>query len=181
MKVCPNCSSVVGNNTDICSHCGYQLSNDLGIDLNQTVGNAGIQGSKYCRNCGSENPSNTTVCFNCGNSAFSANPRQIEKPAGVVILAFLGILGSLMDLFIGYILLAVPIVGLFFITAGSLFLISSISLFTGKNWARILVMVFSVIMLISVPIGTILGIIFLYYFTRPHVKRYFERENLNPL
>ena len=105
----------------------------------------------------------------------------MERPAGVVILAIVGILGALLDLFVGSILLFIPILGIIFIAVGTLFLIASISLFTGKNWARILIMVFSAIMLISVPIGTILGIIFLYYFTRPHVKRYFERENLNPL
>ena len=181
MKVCPNCSSALGDNDDICNQCGYQFSSEQGIDQSQPAGNAGAQSRKYCRSCGAENPFNSTVCFSCGSSTFSASRGEMERPAGVVILAIVGILGALLDLFVGSILLFIPILGIIFIAVGTLFLIASISLFTGKNWARILIMVFSAIMLISVPIGTILGIIFLYYFTRPHVKRYFERENLNPL
>ncbi len=48
-------------------------------------------------------------------------------------------------------------------------------MFTGKNWARILAMIAAVIELFEVPVGTILGIIMLYYFTRPNVKAYFGK------
>jgi predicted membrane protein len=105
-----------------------------------------------------------------------------NRPTGITILAILGILGSLPELLIGSIFtVGFPIIGVLIIIVGVLFLIASISLFSGKEWARILIMIFSVLMLIAIPIGTIMGIIFLYYFTRPHVKKYFQRQNLNPL
>jgi uncharacterized membrane protein YvbJ len=185
MKVCPNCSSVMDDNAKICTQCGYQFDaapSSSGVDLNQQTGSSFNEKIKYCQNCGTANTFSSTVCSNCGSSKFSSTPMIDNRPTGITILAILGILGSLPELLIGSIFtVGFPIIGVLIIIVGVLFLIASISLFSGKEWARILIMIFSVLMLIAIPIGTIMGIIFLYYFTRPHVKKYFQRQNLNPL
>ncbi|MCI2412914.1 MAG: zinc ribbon domain-containing protein [Cuniculiplasma sp.] len=185
MKVCPNCSSVMDDNANICTQCGYQFDaapSSSGVDLNQQAGSSANERTKYCQNCGTANTFSSTVCSNCGSSTFSSSPKIVTRPTGITILAILGILGSIPELFIGSLFLGIiPIFGILILLFGILFLIASISLFSGKEWARVLAMIFSVLMLIDIPVGTILGIIFLYYFTRPHVKQYFQRQNLNPL
>ena len=141
----------------------------------QPIGNA--ERVKYCINCGARNPFSNAVCSNCGSSNFSSIPRQVERPDGVVILAILGFLGGLVDIGMGVLFGALfPILFIVFAFIGILFLIASLSLLTGKNWARILMMIFSVLSLFNFPVGTILGIVFLYYFTRPHVVQYFKRD-----
>lgn len=105
-------------------------------------------------------------------------------PAGVAILAILQMLGSLLTIFVGLTAGAIipvfgPAFGLVVAGIGFITLICAIALFTGRNWARILNMVFAAINLISFPIGTIIGIIFLIYFTRPHVVAYFKQPRVH--
>ncbi len=69
----------------------------------------------------------------------------------------------------------VGILGVLFIPFGLFALITGLALFTGKNWARILIMIGGVLDLIDIPIGTIIGIVILWYFTRPEVKEYFGK------
>ena len=53
-------------------------------------------------------------------------------------------------------------------------LLGGIGLSTGKPWGRMLSIVHSVLSLILVPIGTIIGTLAIIYLTKPEVKEYFE-------
>jgi hypothetical protein len=99
-----------------------------------------------------------------------------NRPTGVTILGLLQIISGIIYIALGFGL------GLFFGSLGAIVgiigifsLITGLALFTGKNWARILIMIGGVLDLIDIPIGTIIGIIILYYFTRPNVKAYFGK------
>lgn len=142
---------------------------------------AGSSNAKYCQKCGAPNDPNAAYCQQCGDVNFGQfPPGRIERPVGVTIIAILQILASLgsigVGLFIGAILPGFG--GLFggiIIGLGVITLLIAIALFTGRNWARILNIVFAVIDLINFPIGTIIGIIFLIYLTRPRVVAYFKQ------
>ena len=60
-----------------------------------------------------------------------------------------------------------------FILIGLVELLLAWGLYTGKNWARIVAIIFAILGLLAIPIGTIISIIILYYLTRPHVKAFF--------
>ena len=49
-------------------------------------------------------------------------------------------------------------------------IIAAIGVLAGRNWGRILMMLDAIKILFIFPIGTIWGIIILWYFTRPRVK-----------
>ncbi|MGC8622361.1 MAG: hypothetical protein ACP5UC_00130 [Candidatus Micrarchaeia archaeon] len=112
---------------------------------------------------------------------FGMGPGPKIRPTGVTILAILQILGGIAYLAIGLTSSALfkGLIGgalLFILVPIGLFaLITGIALFTGKNWARILALIGGVLELIDIPIGTIVGIIILWYFTRPNVKAYFGK------
>ncbi len=77
-------------------------------------------------------------------------------------------LSSVIALFapgIAILLLAISLLPLFF----------AIAFLTGRNWGRILMMIGAVLELFAIPIGTIIGIIILYYLTRPRVVAYFKQ------
>ena len=143
---------------------------------------AGSSGAKYCQKCGAPNDPNAAYCMQCGDVNFGQfPPGRIERPLGVTVIAVLQILASLGTIGLGLIVGAIiPVLGGAFgiaiIAIGVLTLLLAIALFSGRNWARILNMVFAVIDLINIPIGTILGIIFLYYLTRPRVVAYFKQH-----
>ena len=105
------------------------------------------------------------------------------RPLGVTILAILQILAGIVYLLGGSVVAAAltavvsglaGLLGIIFVVVGLIEIVIGISLFTGKNWARILVLIGAVIDLIGFPIGTIFGIILLIYFTRPKVVAYFK-------
>ena len=62
-----------------------------------------------------------------------------------------------------------------FLIAGILAMVFAIAFLTGRNWGRILMMIGAIIELFAIPIGTIIGIIVLWYLTRPRVKAYFKQ------
>ena len=98
------------------------------------------------------------------------------RPTGVTILAVLQILAGIGYLAVGLVGGAlVGILGILFIPFGLFALITGLALFTGKNWARILIMIGGVLDLLDIPIGTIIGIVILWYFTRPNIKAYFGK------
>jgi hypothetical protein len=53
-------------------------------------------------------------------------------------------------------------------------LIFAIALFTGHNWARILMLIGAVLDIISIT-GIVWGVILLWYLTRPRVAAYFKQ------
>jgi len=116
-------------------------------------------------------------------------PSRISRPVGVTVLGIIQIIFSLFDLALGLAiggsllsLSFVPgiggifaLLGIVFVFAGALSLIFAIAFLTGRNWGRILMMIGAVIELFAFPIGTIIGIIILWYLTRPRVKAYFKQ------
>ena len=64
--------------------------------------------------------------------------------------------------------------GIIVIPFAVLALIFALALFSGRNWARILMLIGAVLDIISIA-GIIWGIILLWYFTRPRVVAYFKQ------
>lgn len=145
---------------------------------------AGSSNAKYCQKCGAPNDPNAAYCTQCGDVNFGQfPPGRIERPVGVTVIAILQILASLGTIAAGFFIGAIiPVFGgafgLFIIAIGVITLLIAIALFTGRNWARLLNIVFAVIDLINFPIGTIIGIIFLIYLTRPRVVAYFKQPRM---
>jgi len=52
-----------------------------------------------------------------------------------------------------------------------------VGLIIGKNWGRIVTIVNAVLNLLSIPIGTIIGVLVLIYLTRSEVREYFESSH----
>ncbi|MEM2869974.1 MAG: hypothetical protein QW379_06105 [Thermoplasmata archaeon] len=106
------------------------------------------------------------------------------RPLGVTILAVLYIIQAIlwfagsvmMGMFLGPILAFLPVLGAcVYITIifGVIYLLVGIGLFTLKKWARILAIIFAIIGLLNLPIGTIISIIILWYLFRADVKAAF--------
>ena len=57
---------------------------------------------------------------------------------------------------------------------GIIYLLVGVGLFTLKKWARILAIIFAIIGLLNVPIGTIISIIILVYLFKADVKAAFH-------
>lgn len=85
-------------------------------------------------------------------------------------MAVLQILGSLAMIGIGLIL---GIFGVFVVLLGVLTLLFALALLSGRNWARMLMLIGAVLDIISI-VGIIWGIILLWYFTRKNVVDYFK-------
>ena len=119
-------------------------------------------------------------------------PDSRIRPAGVTILAALYVL-------FGLIMLAMPLImtALFvmigmtgngvgglavagitsWIAFGIIALIYfaiAYGLLKGQHWARIVAIIFAILSLFSIPIGTIIGIIVLWYLFKPDVKAWFQ-------
>jgi hypothetical protein len=111
------------------------------------------------------------------------------RPAGVIIIAILDILGGLSGL--GYAALMgiagvasgevqgglaifLAVFGLLMAGMGVLHVAAAIGLLTLKPWGRTVQMVLSVIGLLGIPIGTLINGIILYYLTRPGIKLLFS-------
>lgn len=116
-------------------------------------------------------------------------PQQpMERPTGVTILAVLYAIQGIMYLAVPALLSA--IFGAFmalpgFLEAGiicwTIFGIIALicfviayGLWIGKNWARILAIIFAILGLFNFPIGTIISIIILIYLFKDDVKMYFK-------
>ncbi|MEM3671432.1 MAG: hypothetical protein QW767_06790 [Thermoprotei archaeon] len=98
---------------------------------------------------------------------------------GVIILAVLVGIGGLILLstaFLGSLILGPLgiVVSTVVAVLGFIQLYIAWGLYSGKNWARIIAMIFAVIDLIGIPVGTIVGVVILYYLTRANVKAFFS-------
>ncbi len=117
-----------------------------------------------------------TYCQQCGglNLGYAA-PARIERPTGVTIIGVLQIIGSAIVIS-GALGLSV-VIGPFAIVVMAfavLPLIFALGVFTGRNWARILMLIGAVLDILSIA-GIIWGVIILWYFTRPRVVAYFKQ------
>jgi hypothetical protein len=141
----------------------------------------------YCPGCGSAYTEGAAFCPTCGRSLQAGSPtapstfaqptmgqapRQgpVQRPTGVTILAALQIVGSIVDIVLG---LSLGILGFVIVVFGVLTLFFAVALLSGRNWARILILVGAVLDIISI-VGIIWGVILLYYFTRRYVVAYFK-------
>lgn len=102
-------------------------------------------------------------------------PARIARPLGVTIIGILQIIGSVVLLLLSTVIAAFGgIFGLLILPFAILPLIFAIGVFTGRNWARILMLIGAVLDILSIA-GVIWGIIILWYFTRPRVVAYFKQ------
>ena len=133
---------------------------------------------KYCQECGAPNDINAVYCRVCGSTKFGPSPpSRISRPTGVTILAVLQIIGAMISFAVATaIAVLIPVIGILFYIVPIFGIISGIGLLIGKNWARIIAMIGAVIELFSVPIGTIIGAVVLWYLTRPRVVAYFKQN-----
>ncbi|MFO7618381.1 MAG: hypothetical protein R6W91_01795 [Thermoplasmata archaeon] len=121
-------------------------------------------------------------------------PAPRERPLGVTILAvlyfvqglgmilggwlitslfgsFFDILGSFgADMGSGNLLCLIP-----FVILALFYFLIGFGLLKGRSWARTIGILFAIIGLINVPIGTIISIIILIYLFKPEVKAYFGK------
>ena len=156
----------------------------------------------FCSSCGKEFVVDENFCSGCGKTRFSQS--GMIRPTGITVLGILqivaGIMLSISAIMIGaisgtmmghsYFGAMASIVGsavaavlvvlavFSFLTAGALF--------SGKKWARTLIIGFSIINLVtaaaSMMVGNVFGFgaiilngIVLYYMWRPHVITYFTK------
>ena len=99
-------------------------------------------------------------------------PLKLERPAGVIILAFILVFEAIFSIYLYYTLIGFNITTWLWIYYIIVFLISAIvlpyGLISGKGWAWAFG---GILFAINIPIG----LIFLYYITRPHVRAYFGK------
>jgi hypothetical protein len=114
-------------------------------------------------------------CQQCGSNQFGLKPpARIQRPTGVTIIGIIQMIFAIIDLLvalsIGSLIFAfAPGLVLVLIVISLLPLFFAIAFLTGRNWGRISMMIGAVLELFDIPIGTLIGIIVLYYLTRPKV------------
>ncbi|MEM0120334.1 MAG: zinc ribbon domain-containing protein [Thermoprotei archaeon] len=159
-KRCPVCNLEVPANAAFCPNCGANLSTQAYSAPTQSPSQA--------------QPQQPTI-------PTPPPQQQPQRPTGVVILAALEFISAVLVLvtgiFAGSVLgfIAAPLasLGVLFILIGLVELLLAWGLYMGRSWARLVAMLFAVIGLLDFPLGTILGLLILYYLTRPHVKAFF--------
>jgi hypothetical protein len=161
-KNCPVCNASVPDGAAFCPNCGANLQSPTPSTPNQYP--------QYQ----AQQPTQPTP-------PPPPPPQQPQRPTGVVILTILEVIAAVYTLFAGaaagtLLAFAAPVLaglGGLFILIGLVELLLAWGLYTGKNWARIVAIIFAILGLLAIPIGTIISIIILYYLTRPHVKAFF--------
>ncbi|MGQ9542503.1 MAG: zinc-ribbon domain-containing protein [Candidatus Bathyarchaeia archaeon] len=151
--------------------------------------------AKFCQYCGRELSTNAIFCPNCGKSlasipsektvAYVAKPAEPERPSEVIIISILmfidglawmavGLtLGSIFKFFSMSLGVGVFVIGMI---VGLLVWFVAIGLLMMQGWAYILALVFASISLLLFPIGTILGIIFIWLLLKSEVKEAFRKR-----
>lgn len=170
---CPNCGSrriyqgrmgdgvLTGyTSRDVCRNCGYQ-----GMPI---IFNSEQDYINFLKHKSFEKKSNKSF------EEIKEKPKKIliqKRPIGISILSIVLILLAVISILLYYALLAKRPPTLLWIYYISIFLISAVILPYGfikrKVWSWT---VGGMLFALSIPIG----LIFLYYLTRPHVKEYFE-------
>ncbi len=124
--------------------------------------------------------------------------KQVKRPDGVTIIAiiefvlaapfFLGALAILFFAVPGVIMytrhpmgLLAPLFGLaigilFSAAFGVLFVIAGIGMLSMRNWARIMTIILAILMLPGFPVGTLLGVVALWYLFQDEVKALFDQR-----
>lgn len=131
---------------------------------------------KYCQSCGAPNFAGVSYCQQCGGTTFgSTAPARVSRPTGVTIIGILQIIGSIGTLAVGVTAAAfLGALGVVILPFAIIPLIFALAVFTGRNWARILMLIGAVLDILSI-VGIVWGILILWYFTRPRVVAYFKQ------
>lgn len=172
IKACPNCGSrkiyqgrmgdgvLTGyTSKDVCRNCGFQ-----GMPI---IFDSEVEYKNFLKSKSLEEPNNEV-------KEKKVDIKQIkhDRPLGVTILAFIMIFEAIFTVFLYYFLGVVYINAWLWIYYITVFVISAIILpygiLKGKSWAWT---IGGILFALSIPIG----LIFLYYLTRPHVKAYFGK------
>ncbi len=118
---------------------------------------------------------------------YGAAPRT--RPTGITVLAALYVLDGLimlaMPLMMTAMLAMMGMGGNGALAAGAtcwavfgiialIYFAIAYGLLKGQHWARIVAIIFAILSLFSIPIGTIIGIIVLWYLFKPDVKAWFQ-------
>jgi len=174
IKACPRCGSrriyqgrlrdgvLTGyTSRDVCRNCGYQ-----GMPI---IFDSEKEYKSFLKGKSLEKKSLKSL------EEIKDKPKKIlkpKRPIGVNILTFVLILLAVIAIYLYYTLLAARPPTLLWIYYISIFVISAVilpyGLIEGKGWAWT---IGGTLFALSIPIG----LIFLYYLTRPHVKAYFGK------
>lgn len=174
IKACPNCGSrriyqgrmgdgvLTGyTSRDVCRNCGYQgmpIIFDSEKEYKSFLKGKSLE-QKPVRGLEEKKDKSEKIL-------------KPKRPIGVNILAFVLILLAVIAIYLYYTLLGAHPPTLLWIYYVSIFVISAIilpyGLLKGEGWAWT---IGGMLFALSIPIG----LIFLYYLTRPHVKEYFGK------
>ncbi|MCJ7770016.1 DUF1349 domain-containing protein, partial [Candidatus Bathyarchaeota archaeon] len=190
---CPRCGNEATLEATYCPICGASLQpappspNPVPITTTSEVKTDRVRFSspqtpafatpdvKYCQQCGAPNDVGVSYCQSCGVIDFGPTaPSRIQRPLGITIIGIIQIIGSLLVLVFGLTFISSGSLGLLMSMMALLPLIFAIALFTGHNWARILMLIGAVLDIISIT-GIVWGVILLWYLTRPRVVAYFKQ------
>ena len=113
-----------------------------------------------------------------------------KRPTGVTVLGILYVISGLMVLMSAVMFTAVmgdfgiPDLEMFdnmlmiclsiVVIVALIYILIAVGLFKGARWARVLAIVFAILGLFNIPIGTIISIIILIYLFKPEVKAWFN-------
>jgi len=145
----------------------------------------------FCSKCGATLDPSVQFCPICGAPVgqlteasppapnyYSRASMSVQRPAGITILAALAGLGALATLAFGLVFTIFGF-GLIFVAIGLLEFGVAYGFWGGASWAWWLGMIVAVLNILSIVtfnvVGLIIGVLILYYLTRPHVKAWFRK------
>ncbi|MGI0092083.1 MAG: zinc-ribbon domain-containing protein, partial [Nitrososphaerales archaeon] len=152
----------------------------------------------FCRNCGATLDLVTLFCPNCGtpvspttqassaqkSSSLPTGVRPL-RPTGVTILGILAILAGIGTILVGLALgffsigSVTGIILILFVILGLIWFVGAYGFWVGANWAWWLGIILAVLSILSIisfnVVGLIIGLIVIYYLTRPHVRAWFHQ------
>src|SRR5437016_200996 len=148
----------------------------------------------FCQRCGNALAPGARFCNACGTPVTSpAAAISTARPTLVTVIAIFHFVGGPLLLLGGVGALATGTsgseadrafavgFGVAFLLLGGGGLAAGIGLWKMREWGRVLQIVLACIGLIGIPLGTILSILLLVYFTRPHVKLLFSGRGLDQM
>jgi type II secretory pathway pseudopilin PulG len=148
----------------------------------------------FCQRCGNSLAPGARFCNKCGTPVTApVQPVSMARPALVSVIAVFHFISATFMLIGGVILLASAFMGkrsegpgffamgVVLLLFGALSLAAGIGLWKMRDWGRSVQIVLAVIGLLAIPLGTIVSILLLVYFTRPHIKLLFSGKRLDQL
>lgn len=154
----------------------------------------------FCSKCGASLEPNSSYCPSCGSSVGLAGqtdtfstptpppmppppsyapgqyiPLPLQRPTGITILAILAGLGGLASIIFGF---AFGLLGFALLIIGLIEFAVAYGYWTGASWGWWLGIIGAALDIASIlainVVGFLIGLIMLYYLTRPHVKAWFR-------